>query len=128
MGSLAELDNYRRGQWRQAGDEQDRVSTTIGKSNALLDKDAAALVSYLTASLAGCTQPVRYSPYVRNFDAALEQFGSEKSGHFAGEGEVHVHTRCPIPARDQVKIVLLPRCGLGKRDVVERYGDVGIVV
>ena len=127
VGSLAELDNYRRGQWRRAGDEQDRVSTTVGRSNAFLAQGAAALVSYSAASLAGCTQPVRYSPYIRNFDAARERFGSEKSGNFAGEGEVHVHTRCPIPARDQVKILLLPRCGLGKRDVVERYGDVGIV-
>ena len=127
IGSLAELDNYRRGRWRREGDEQDRVSMTVGKSNAFLDKDAAALVSYSAASLAGCTQPVRYTPYLRSFDAARARFGSEKSGHLAGKGEVHVHARCPIPARDQVKIALLPRCRLGKQDVVERYGDVGIV-
>ena len=44
VGSLFELDNYRRGLWRRAGDEQDRVSTTVGRSNAFLAKGAAALV------------------------------------------------------------------------------------
>ena len=127
IGSLAELDNYRRGRWRREGDAQDRVSMTVGRSNPFLAQGAAALVSYSAASLAGCTQPVRYTPYLRSFDAARERFGSEKSGHLAGEGEVHVHARCPIPARDQVKIALQPRCGVGKQDVVERYGDVGIV-
>ena len=127
IGSLGELDNYRSGQWRREGDGQDRVSTTVGRSNAFLAQGAAALVSYSAASLAGCTQPVRYSPYPRSLDEGRERFGCEKSGHFAGEGEVHVHVRCPIPARDHIKISLLPRCRLGKRDVVERYGDVGIV-
>ena len=125
---LGELDNYRSGRRRREGNEQDRVSTTVGRSNAFLDQDAAAVVSYSAASLAGWTQPVRYSPYPRSLDAARERFGAEKGGSFAGEGEVHIHARCPIPARDHIKISLLPRCRLGTQDVVGKYGDVGIVV
>ena len=127
IGSLGELDNYRRGKWRQAGDAQDRVPATVGVSNVFLDRGAAAKVSYSAAALAGWTQPVRYSPYQRNPDEGRERFGGEKSGHFAGECEVHIHAGCPIPAREHIKIALLPRCGLGRREVVERYGDVGIV-
>ena len=40
--SLGELDNYRSGRRRREGNEQDRVSTTVGRSNAFLDQDAAA--------------------------------------------------------------------------------------
>ena len=127
IGSLGELDNYRSGRWRREGNGRDRVSTTVGRSNAFLDQDAAAVVSYSAASLAGWMQPVRYSPYPRNLDEGRERFGAEKGGSFAGEGEVHIHVRCPIPARDHIKISLLPRCRLGKQDVVGRYGDVGIV-
>ena len=127
IGSLDELDNYRRGRWRQADDPQDRVPSTVGTTNFFLDKKAVARVSYSAAALAGWTQSVRYSPYPRNPDEGRERFGSEKSGHFAGECEVHIHAGCPIPAREHVKIAPLPRCGLGRREVVERYGDVGIV-
>ena len=33
----------------------------------------------------------------------------------------------PVPARDHIKITLLPRCELGWKDVAEQYGDVGVV-
>ena len=127
IGSLGELDNYRSGRWRLEGGGRDRVSTTVGRSNAFLDQDAAAVVSYSAPSLAGWMQPVRYSPYPRNLDEGRERFGAEKGGSFAGEGEVHIHVRCPIPARDHIKISLLPRCRPGKQDVAGRRGDVGIV-
>ena len=127
IGSLGELGNYRRGRWRQAGDAQDRVPATVGTTNFFLDKKAVAKVSYSAAALAGWTQPVRYSPYPRNPDEGRERFGGEKSGHFAGECEVHTHTGCPISVGEHLKLALLPRCGLGRREVVERYGDVGIV-
>lgn len=42
-------------------------------------------------------QPVRYPPYPRKQDALHERFGDEKDGRSAGEGEVHIHTKCPIP-------------------------------
>ena len=89
--SLAELDNYRHGRWRREGDPQDRVSTTVGLSNHLLDESAAAKVSYDADALGGWAQPVRYSPYPRNQTAKYERFGDEKDGTMAGEGEVHVH-------------------------------------
>ena len=127
IGSLGELDNYRRKRWRRDGDAQDRVSTTVGRSNHFLSKDAVAKVSYTAAALAGWAQPVRYSPYPRTHDVGLERFGDEKSGHLAGEGEVHIHAGCPIPARDYIKITPLPHCRLGRHDVVEQYGDVGVV-
>ena len=127
IGSLDELDNYRRGKWRRDGDAQDRVPATVGRSNRFLGEDAVARVSYDAAALAGRMQPVRYSPYPRTPDAGLERFGDEKSGHLAGEGEVHIHAGCPIPARDHIKTAPLPRCGLGWKDVAERYGDVGVV-
>ena len=128
IGSPGELDNYRRGRWRRDGDEQDRVPATVGRSNRFLGADAVARVSYDAAALAGRAQPVRYSPYPRTPDARLERFGDEKSGHLAGEGEVHIHAECPIPARDHIKITLVAHCRLRWRDVVERYGDVGRVV
>lgn len=127
IGSLDELENYRRGRWRREGDAQDRVPTTVGESNRFLANKAAARVTYSAGALAGWTQPVRYSPYPRNPDARRERFGAEKGGQLAGEGEVHVHAGCPIPARDHIKIVLLPRSSLGRQEAVERYGDVGVV-
>ena len=108
IGSLGELDNYRRGEWRRDGDAQDRVPATVGRSNRFLGEDAVARVSYDAAALAGRMQPVRYSPYRRTPDAGLERFGDEKSGHLAGEGEVHIHTGCPIPARDHIKTARCP--------------------
>lgn len=110
IGSLGELDNYRRGRWRREGDAQDRVPATVGESNRLLRKRAVAMVTYSAGALAGWTQPVRYSPYPRNPDAGRERFGAEKGGQLAGEGEVHVHAGCPIPARDHIKTAPLPRC------------------
>ena len=127
IGSLGELDNYRRGKWRRDGDAQDRVSATAGRSSRFLGEDAVARVSYAAAALAGRMRPVRHSPYPRTSNTGLERFGDEKSGHLAGEGEVHIHAGCPIPVRDHIKTTLLPRCGLGWKDVVERYGDVGVV-
>ena len=97
--SLAELDNYQSGRWRADGDEQDRVPTTVGISNHLRGGTAVALVSYSTIALRGWMQPVRYSPYPRTPHAWRERFGDEKGGNLAGEGEVHVHTGCPIPPR-----------------------------
>ena len=127
IGSLGELDNYKRGRWRRDGDAQDRVPATVGRSNRFLAKEAVARVSYAASALAGWTQPVRYSPYPRTLDVELERFGDEKGGHLAGEGEVHIHAGCPIPALDYIKIALLPHCRLGRQDVVERYGEVGMV-
>ena len=127
IASLAELDNYRHGRWRREGDSQDRVSTTVGSSNPTLDETAAAKVSYDADALGDWSQPVRYSPYPRSQDAKYEQFGHEKDGTMAGEGEVHVHVGCPIPARPYIKIKLLPSCRLRRQDVIEQYGDVGTV-
>ena len=151
IGSLGELDNYKRGRWRRDGDAQDRVPATVGESNRFLSKEAVAMVSYAASALAGWTQPVRYSPYPRtldtelerfgdekirsgswpprgrHLDTELERFGDEKGGHLAGEGEVHIHAGCPIPALDYIKITLLTHCRLGRQDVVERYGEVGMV-
>ena len=123
--SLGELDNYRHGRWRREGDSQDRVSTTVGSSNPTLDKPAAAKVSYDANILRDWSQPVRYSPYPRSQDAEYEQFGHEKDGTMAGEGEVHVHVECPIPARPYIKIRRLPSCRLREQDAIEQYGDVG---
>ena len=127
IGSLAELVSYRRGRWRRDGDAQDRVPATVGESNAFLARDAVAMVSYSAGALAGWSQPVRCSPYPRRPNMGRERFGAEKGGHFAGEGEIHVHAGCPIPAREHVEIALLPRCRPGKQDAARRYGDVGVV-
>ena len=125
--SLAELDNYRHGRWRKEGDSQDRVSTTVGSSNYILDESAAAMVSYDTNALRDWAQPVRYSPYPRRHAPECERFGHEKDGSMAGEGEVHVHVGCPIPARPYIKIKWLPSCRLRRQDMIEQYGDVGTV-
>ena len=34
IGSLGELDSYRRGRWRREGDAQDRVPATVGSRAA----------------------------------------------------------------------------------------------
>ena len=127
IGSLAELDNYRHGRWRKKGDRQDRVPTTVGMSNHLLGKTAVAKVTYDADLLRDWAQPVRYSPYPRNQVPEREQFGDEKDGSLAGECEVHVHAKCPIPAPRHIKIGLLPRSRLRRQEVVERYGGVGVV-
>ena len=127
VGSLAELDNYRHGRWRREGDSQDRVSTTVGLTNPVLDETAAAMVSYDVDALRGWAQPVRYSPYPRTQVGKYERFGHEKDGVMAGEGEVHVHVGCPIPAPQYIKITLLPTSRLWEQDAIERYGDVGAV-
>ena len=124
---VGELDNYLHGRWRRDGDMQDRVPTTVGRSNYLLGRIAIARVSYRTAALKGWIQPVRYSPYPRTPDTSRERFGDEKSGNLAGEGEVHVHTDCPIPPRKYVNITLRPPWDQRRQEVVERYGDAGIV-
>ena len=127
IGSLAELDNYRHGRWRKKGDLQDRVPTTVGISNYLLDREAAAMVTYNADLLRDWAQPVRYSPYPRNQVPERERFGDEKDGRLAGECEVHVHAKCPIPAPRHIKIGLLPLSGLRRQEAVERYGGVGVV-
>ena len=127
IGSLDELDNYRHGRWRREGDSQDRVSTTVGLSNHFLREMTTAKVSYDADALKGWAQPVRYSPYPRNQAAKFERFGHEKDGTMAGEGEVHVHVGCPIPAPRYIKITLLPSSRLREQDAIERYGDVGAV-
>lgn len=127
IGSLDELDNYMHGRWRKMGDLQDRVPTTVGASNRFLGDAAVARITFTASAIRDWTQAVRYSPYPRNPHQSRERFGSEKSGHLAGEGEVHVHARCPIPARGHIKIALLARSSLGRQEVIERYGGVGIV-
>ena len=124
---FGELGNYKNGQWRKDGDEQDRVSTTVGTSNFHLEKMAVAVITYNTAGLGGWIQPVRYSPYPRDLETGLERFGCEKDGIFAAEGEVHVHTSCPIPPRRYIKITILPSSKHEKKHIVEQYGDVAIV-
>lgn len=85
---------------------------TVGESNPFLDK-MAATVAYKTVALRGWMQPVRYSPYPRNTNSLLEQFGAEKDGSYAGEGEVHVHACCPIPAPDHIKMPCMTSAGVG---------------
>ena len=127
MLGTGELDNYRHGRWRRCGDVQDRVSMTVGDSNFLLDGTAVAVATYDASVLREWAQPVRYSPYPRNLDVSCERFGDEKDGYYVGEGEVHVHAGCPIPAREYIKISLLPSCRRGRQEAVERYGDVATV-
>lgn len=124
---IRELGNYRDGMWRMVGDKQDRVSTTVGASNFQLDEMAVAMVTYDAGALAGHTQPVRYSPYPRQPDTALEGFGHEKDGRFVGEGEVHVHVGCPIPAPKYINIAILAAHRHRREEIVERYGDVATV-
>ena len=127
IGSLGEIDNYLGGRWRRACDPQDRVPMTVGESNPFLGKKLAATVAYKTVALRGWMQPVRYSPYPRNTDILLEQFGAEKDGSYAGEGEVHVHAGCPIPAPDHIKITLFDKRRRWRLDVHERYSRAGLV-
>lgn len=127
VGSLGEIDNYLAGRWRRAGDPQDRVSMTVGDFNPFLGRKLAAKVAYKTVALRGWMQPVRYSPYPRNTDILLEQFGAEKDGSYAGESEVHVHAGCPIPAPDHIKIALYDKHRRWRLDVHERYGRAGLV-
>lgn len=127
IGSLGEIDNYLVGRWRRAGDPQDRVPMTVGKSNPFLGRRVAAKVAYKTVALRGWMQPVRYSPYPRNTNSLLEQFGAEKDGSYAGEGEVHVHAGCPIPAPDHIKIALFDKRRRWRLDMHERYSRAGLV-
>ena len=70
-----------------------------------------------------------YSPHPRNPDAGHGRFGAEKGGQLAGGGGgVHTLAGCSIPARDRIEIAALPRCPLGRQEVVELYGDVGVVI
>ena len=127
IADLGELDNYLHCRWRKESSTQDRVSTTVGTSNFLLDKTAVAKITYDASMLREWMQPVRYSPYPRKQRSLLERFGDEKDGHFAGEGEVHVHAGCPIPPRKHVKIELLRLCRRERQDVIDQYGGAGVV-
>lgn len=112
---FVELGNYLRGRWRRIDDGQDRVPTTVGTTNRYLGSAAVAKASYDADVVRDWIQPVRHSPYPRNLATDLEQFGHEKDGHFAAGGEVHLHVRCPIPAREYVKTAILPPPGAGGR-------------
>lgn len=127
IGGLGEIDSYLDGRWRRAGDTQNRVPMTVGESNSFLNKRVAATVTYNTVALRGWMQPVRYSSYPRNTNILLEQFGAEKDGLYAGEGEVHVHADCPIPAPDHIKITLSDKYRRWRSDVHERYSRAGLV-
>ena len=127
IGGLGEIDSYLDGRWRRAGDHQNRVPMTVGGFNPFLDKHVVARVTYETVALRGWMQPVRYSPYPRNTNSLLEQFGAEKDGFYAGEGEVHVHVGCPIPAPDHIKITLLDKYRRWRSDVHGRYSRAGLV-
>ena len=124
---FGELGNYLRGRWRRAGDEQNRVPTTVGMSNRHFGSAAVAMITYDAGAVRDWLQPVRYSPYPRNLDTQLEQFGHEKDGSFADEGEVHLHTGCPIPSRDHIKIAMIATQGRGRQEIVGRYGGAGII-
>ena len=86
VGSADELGNYQSGRWRRAGDLQDRVSLTVGRSNPFLAANADAPAACDARLLAGCIQPVRCSPYQRRKGRKMERFGSEKYAAYAGEG------------------------------------------
>ena len=124
---LGELGNYLSGRWRRAGDGQNRVPTTVGTTNRHFGSAAVAMITYDAGAVRGWIQPVRYSPYPRNLDTHLEQFGHEKDGSFADEGEVHLHTGCPIPSRDHIKIAMIATQGRGRQEIVGRYGGAGII-
>lgn len=124
---FGELGNYLRGRWRMPGNEQNRVPTTVGESNRYVDDGAVAKVTYDASAIRGWIQPVRYSPYPRNLVTELEQFGHEKDGAFAEEGEVHLHTGCPIPSRDHIKIGIMSAQGRGRQEIVDRYGGAGVI-
>ena len=127
IGGLGEIDSYLAGRWRRKGDPQNRVPMTVGESNSFLNKRVVATVAYSTVALRGWMQPVRYSPYPRNTNSLLEQFGAEKDGFYAGEGEVHVHAGCPIPAPEHIKITLSDKYRRWRSDVHERYSRAGLV-
>ena len=124
---FGELGNYQSGRWRRAGDGQNRVPTTVGTTNRYVGRTAVAMITYGASAVRDWIQPVRYSPYPRNLDTQLEQFGHEKDGFFADEGEVHLHTGCPIPSRDHIKIAMITDQGRGRQEIVERYGGAGII-
>ena len=121
------LDDHLRGRWLEDGNAQNLVRMTVGASSPLFGEAAVAVVSYRAKSLEGWVQPVRYSPYPRTLHVWRERFGDEKGGNLAGEGEVHVHVGCPIPPRRDVGISLLPRCGMGRQEAIERYGGIGTI-
>lgn len=98
----------------------------MGLSNAFIDNPVAR-ISYDTRAVAGWMQPVRYSPYPRNLEQDTERFGAEKDGHYAAEGEVHIHVGCPIPDRQYIKIRVLGPHVQRRQGVVERYGQAGIM-
>ena len=127
IGGLGEIDSYLDGRWRRKGDPQNRVPMTVGESNSFLNKRVVATVAYRTMALHGWMQPVRYSPYPRNTNSLLEQFGFEKDGFYAGEGGVHVHASCPIPAPEHIKITLFDKHRRWRSDVHERYSRAGLV-
>ena len=124
---FGELGNYLRGRWRMPGNEQSRVPTTVGESNRYVGDRAVAKMTYDASVIRRWIQPVRYSPYPRNLDTELEQFGHEKDGTFAEEGEVHLHTGCPIPLRDHIKIGIMSAQGRGRQEIVDRYGGAGVI-
>ena len=124
---FGELGNYLSGRWRRAGDGQNRVPTTVGTTNRYMGRTAVAMITYDASAVRDWIQPVRYSPYPRNLDTQLEQFGHEKDGSFANEGEVHLHTGCPIPSRDHINIAVITDQGRGRQEIVERYGGTGII-
>ena len=125
IGSIDELGNYRRGRWRRAGDGLDRVSLTVGVTNPILS-GREALVAYDARLLAGCIQPVRYSPYPRLDEGGREGFGSEKYAAYAGEGEVHLYAGCRTLPRDHVNILLLGDAKRRRAEIVARYGEAGV--
>ena len=57
ISDLCELGNYRNGRWRRDGDDQDRVSTTVGASNFHLDKMAVAMVRTMQAPCVAGRRP-----------------------------------------------------------------------
>ena len=125
VGNVDEFDNYQRGRWRRAGDGLDRVSLTVGVTNPILS-GREALVAYDARLLAGCIQPVRYSPYPRLDEGGREGFGSEKYAAYAGEGEVHLYAGCRTLPRDHVNILLLGDAKRRRAEIVARYGEAGV--
>ena len=125
IGSIDEFDNYQRGRWRQAGDLLDRASLTVGASNPILG-ERDALVAYDARLLAGCIQPVRYSPYPRLDEGGREGFGSEKYAAYAGEAEVHLYAGCPTLSRDPVNMLLFGDAKRRRAEIVARHGEAGV--
>ena len=115
------------GRWHEAGDRQSRAPTTFGATNRHLNSTAVAMITYDASAVRDWLQPVRYSAYPRNLDTQLEQFGHEKDGSFADEGEVHLRTGCPIPSRDHIKLAMISGQGRGRQEIVDGYGGAGII-